>query len=146
MHISVYLVILFLSLIISIISGIIAHSKPHLEKSCGFICFIGIVATVFMVGTIIANQDISNDQATYITEEGYELNLYYDSINNSHNEYVRYDFYERVENYNAFYNRYIEHSENFFLAPFYTLEKIDGAQPISFPLRTEDYYSKSSQG
>ncbi len=146
MHISVYLVILFLSLIISIVFGIISHSKPHLEKSCGFICFIGIVATIFMITTIIVNQGSSNKQAKAIVEENYELNLYYEAVNNSHNEYIRYDFYERVKNHNKDYENYIKKSENPFYAPFYNIEDLEGCYPVPFTLRNEDYFVKNTQG
>ena len=145
MPIIAYFVILFVGLVLAGLGLFIARkdsSKPGWPN----LLIIGFIFVLTMFVVIVGNEYESNDHAIYILEEGYELNLYYDSINNSHNEYVRYDFYERVEKYNESYNRYMEKSENFFLAPFYKIEKLGGNQKISFPLRNEDYYSNSAQG
>ena len=68
-----------------------------------FIAF-GVVATV---GAATYNTTAEKIQEQYDT-----IMLYYDTIDNCRNEYVRFDFYARVQDYNAEYLKTQEKAEN----------------------------------
>lgn len=87
-----------------------------------------IIAGVAGVGSI--------GVADSIVVENKELLLYEEAIENSDNEYVRFDFMEKIENHNARIRRYERNSENIWLESFYPIEDLQGIEEIEFELRT----------
>ena len=65
---------------------------------------LGVVA---IVGSATYNGVAERIQEQYDT-----IMLYYDTIDNCRNEYVRFDFYARVQNYNAEYLKTQEKAKN----------------------------------
>ena len=111
--------------------------------------YLSIPGLMILIPTIIfliTTPQNAKFEAKAIVAENYDLNLYYETVNNSHNEYVRYDFYERVKDHNKDYENYIKKSENPFYAPFYNVENLEGCYPVPFALRNEDYFTKDTQG
>lgn len=70
-----------------------------------FLCVI--TGAVCGLGTAICHSDIAKAKA-----EHEDLMLYYYTVVNSNNEYLRYDYYNKVNDYNAEYNRLLEVSES----------------------------------
>lgn len=97
---------------------------------------IGICAAVFaiIIAGVICIGSIG--VADSIVVENKELLLYEEAIEDSDNEYVRFDFMEKVENHNARIRRYKRNSENIWLGSFYPVEDLQGIEEIDFELRT----------
>ncbi len=80
----------------------------------------------------------ANKLADNLVEENYKLNLYYGPVSSSHNEYVRYDFYNEANAHDKALDSYIESSKKLILKDFYRAEKLEGIQKINFSLRTDE--------
>lgn len=80
----------------------------------------------------------SNQIATNLVEENYELNLYYGPVNSSFNEYVRYDFYEKAETHDDAIDKYMKNANTFILKDFYKVEKLKGIHKVNFSLRADE--------
>ena len=129
--------IVIVSAILMAVIGFILLAKTQLRElsqSLITIGFFGIILTIFTVCCGVAT---SYDMAENIVEEHAVLETYYEIVDKSYNEYVRYDYKERVDNFNTSIDNYYKYSENIFMAPFYTLDKIGYAKPIYFELRHE---------
>lgn len=124
--------------------GIFFNAKKG--EGWAYLSIPGIVILLPTIIFLITTPQNAKFEAKAIVAENYELNLYHETVNNSHNEYVRYDFYERVKNHNKKYENYIKKSENPFYAPFYNTEDLEGCYPVPFALRNEDYFAKNTQG
>lgn len=82
-------------------------------------------------------------QVDDLRQEYENILIYYNTIDTCDNEYVRFDFYKRVERYNSQYEALVKDSESAWVGAFYP----DGWQeefgPIDFLLRggTENDYA-----
>ena len=99
---------------------------------------VGIVLCIVCVLASVALFTSSNQIATNLVEENYELNLYYGPVNSSFNEYVRYDFYEKAETHDAAIDSYMKNANTFILKDFYKVEKLGGIHKINFSLRADE--------
>lgn len=88
-------------------------------------------------------------QVDSLKSEAKAILLYYNTINESDNEYVRFDFYQRVNDYNARYTNLQENSESAWIGAFYPRGWDSEVGLIDFMLRTgseggvydyEDYF------
>lgn len=68
-----------------------------------------------------------------------ELMLYYNTVNYSTNEYVRYDYFDKVEAYNEWYNRLEADSTSWLLAAFFPSDWNTEFSPINFQLHGDEY-------
>lgn len=89
------------------------------------------------------------DQVDSLKSEAKAILLYYNTINESDNEYVRFDFYQRVNDYNARYTNLQENTESAWIGAFYPRGWDSEVGLIDFMLRTgsengvydyEDYF------
>ena len=75
--------------------------------------FIVIAVLSVGLGLITASIYDTHLQTTSKLQAAYDgLMLYYDLVDNSTNEYVRYDYYDRVMEYNADYKHHMENDDN----------------------------------
>lgn len=137
--------IFFIGLIVSIIAFIVSLCLQHFKIgnsvilkiiqvfSVTFIFIFVIIMTMLFVG--------ADAEAENIVSMNYELNLYQQPIENAVNEYVRFDFYNKVQYHNELLLKYQHASENFFLKDFYKIEKLNGCQEINFLLRLDESQS-----
>lgn len=88
------------------------------------------------IGAAVSSNDVENLKA-----EAAEIELYYNTINYSTNEYVRFDFYQKVQNYNEWYKEVQEQSESIWIGAFYPKGWQDEIVPIEFYLNdgAQDY-------
>ena len=86
-------------------------------------------------------------QVDNLRDEAQAILLYYNTINESDNEYVRFDFYQRVKDYNVRYTNLQENTESAWIGAFYPK---GWDSEIDFMLRTgsdngaydyEDYFN-----
>lgn len=68
-----------------------------------------------------------------------ELMLYYNTVNYSTNEYVRYDYFDKVEAYNEWYNKLEADSTSWFLSAFFPNDWNAEFSPINFQLHGDGY-------
>lgn len=129
--------------IIAII-GILVCIGATVCKACDFgrkeICdgvqFFGIAVALLSVVLAVMVFASSSGVADSLVAEYEELSLYSEVVEESDNEYIRFDFNDRVETYNARIKRYKKNSENIFLEDFYKIEDLKNAKEIEFELRT----------
>lgn len=89
-------------------------------------------------------------QVDNLRDEAKAILLYYNTINESDNEYVRFDFYQRVKDYNVRYTNLQENTESAWIGAFYPQGWDSEIGLIDFMLRTgsdngaydyEDYFN-----
>lgn len=69
------------------------------------------------------------------------LMLYYNTVSNSPNEYVRFDFYNRVNEFNANYEDIVERSKSIWVGAFFDKDWSNEIAPIVFELHGDEYYA-----
>ena len=83
-------------------------------------------------------------QVDNLKDEAKAIILYYNTINESDNEYVRFDFYQRVKDYNVRYTNLQDNTESAWIGAFYPkgwdLEKIDKCCDMG--VAREDFWHK----
>lgn len=134
--------IFFIGLIASIIAFIVSLCLQHFKiGNAEILKNIQIFAAVFIFIFVIISAALyikADAEANTITELNYELTLYQQPVENAFNEYVRFDFYNRVQTHNELLLNYQRASENFLLKDFYKIEKLGGCQKINFSLRSDE--------
>lgn len=96
-----------------------------------------ICVALFLV-SIALGLTIREDIA-HVNERYDELMLYYNTVNYSTNEYVRYDYFDKVEAYNERYNRLEADSTSWLLAAFFSSDWNAEFSPINFQLHGDEY-------
>ena len=92
------------------------------------------LATVSIVGSAAYNSAAEKVQEHYDT-----IMLYYDTIDNCRNEYVRFDFYTRVQDYNAEYLKTQEKAEDMWFGKLFPSNWNENCKTIDFELHTGAY-------
>ena len=80
-----------------------------------------------------------NRQVRDLAEEFENITLYHETISLSENEYVRFNFYERVREYNKAYLDTVKESENMFYGALYPKDWAKDLTTIEFMLRENVY-------
>ena len=75
-------------------------------------------------------------EARDLIAEFEDITLYHETVSLSSNEYVRFNFYERVREYNKAYFDTVKESENIFYGALYPKNWAEGLTTIEFYLRT----------
>lgn len=75
-----------------------------------------------------------------------DLMVYYDIVNNSTDEVVRYDYYTDVLDYNERYRRLQEDNKSFWIGCFMTDEEMESLLTIDFCLRQDVYDTSPGEG
>lgn len=70
------------------------------------------------------------------------LMLYYNTIVNSENEYVRYDYYEKVNAYNEDYEKMLISADSKWTGWFYPVEDVARLAPVDFTLHGDNFYGE----
>lgn len=107
-----------------------------------FICFLRIVLLIacIMLGALnitmmsFVSSNINSTRARYD-----DLMLYYNIVNNSTNEYVRYDYFEKVNAYNNCYTDLEADSNSWFSAAYFPKDWNADFGPIDFQLHGDEY-------
>ena len=89
------------------------------------------LGTVSIVAGAVCNNDISSLKA-----ESEYINLYYNTVLYTDNEYVRFDFYQRVQDYNSSYAELQEKSQSIWIGAFYPRDWDTEILPIEFWLNS----------
>lgn len=68
-----------------------------------------------------------------------DLMLYYTTVNNSTNEYVRYNYYDKIQNYNEHYIKLVAYEGDFWIGNLIHESWLDGCGLIDFQLHGDEY-------
>ncbi len=93
--------------------------------------FVLVLGTVSIVAGAVCDNDISTLKA-----ESEHINLYYNTVLYTDNEYVRFDFYQRVQDYNDSYAELQEKSKSIWIGAFYPKGWDAEILPIEFLLNS----------
>ena len=93
--------------------------------------FALVLGTVSIVAGVVCDNDISTLKA-----EAEHINLYYNTVLYTDNEYVRFDFYQRVQDYNSSYTELQEKSKSIWIGAFYPKGWDTEVLPIEFLLNS----------
>lgn len=99
------------------------------------ICFLVVTLIMGCWNAAIANRASSDAQDLITTYN--DLVLYQDTVSYSGNEYVRFDFYTKVQEYNEAYNDYLAICENGWVNCWYKADNISNISLIDFSLNYE---------
>lgn len=115
---------------------VVFGSKNHLLRR-GF--SLGLVLSILLMAFCGVYSGIARDKFVGLRAEYSDLMLYYNTVNNSTNEYVRYDYYEKVMDYNEDYENYQEQTENSWVGALCSKDWGLGIGLIDFQLHGDDY-------
>lgn len=68
-----------------------------------------------------------------------DLMLYYNTVDNSVNEYVRYNYFNKVQEYNKWYANLASFKDDFFFGNLVHESWLDGCGMIDFQLHGDEY-------
>ena len=86
------------------------------------------------------------DELAILQNEYNDLMVYYDVVNNSIDEVVRYNYYTDVLDYNERCRRLQEDNKSFWIGCFMTDEEIETLPVIDFYLRQDVYDTSPGEG
>lgn len=109
------------------------------NKAMRRICATGLVLCVIATGIFGIGRACANSATNKIIAQYEDLTLYYNTVNYSSNEYVRYDYYDKVQTYNATYQNLIEATEDPVFGCFYPKNWFANIGLIDFQLHGDEY-------
>ena len=125
------------AIIIAIVAGITIFLHPtKLAKQIviGAMILAVIFGIVCLIGMGVVGCDVALAQETYDN-----LMLYYYTVETSTNEYLRYDYYNKVNEYNECYNELVARSKSLTQNWFFDTAALDKLDTISFTLHGDGY-------
>lgn len=100
-----------------------------------------VIAIMAIILTISVGAGARSDLQS-VTERYDDLMLYYNTVVYSDNEYVRYDYFNKVKAYNEDYEAIIRASESKWTGWFYPAEDIAKLNTIDFTLHGDNFYGE----
>lgn len=100
------------------------------------LCLLVMFGTSCLIGAAVCSKEIADLRA-----EHDHIMTYYDVVDRCENEYVRFDFYQEVEDYKVAYAAVVRGAASPWKGAFYPKNWQEEIAPIEFYLRTgaEDY-------
>lgn len=103
---------------------------------------IGMLALSLVFGAAAGIAGATASASVSRLEAEYDnIMLYYNTVSNSPNEYVRFDFYNRVNEFNANYENVVERSKSIWVGAFFDKDWSNEIVPIVFELHGDEYYA-----
>jgi hypothetical protein len=103
---------------------------------------IGMLALSLVFGAAAGIASATTSASVSRLETEYDnIMLYYNTVSNSPNEYVRFDFYNRVNEFNANYENVVEQSKSSWIGAFFDKDWSNRIAPIVFELHGDEYYA-----
>jgi uncharacterized membrane protein YfhO len=135
-YLSLLIAAMLLTAIIIVIAIVFRYQKnPVMQKviAIGLILSVLLGAGAAIYGTCVRSS-IDDLTATYK-----DLILYKSTVENSMNEYIRYDYYEKVNEYNERYSHIQEGAESPWFSVLYPRNWDSEAEVIIFQLHGDHY-------
>lgn len=100
------------------------------------LCLVVMFGASCLIGVAVCSREIAELRAEYD-----QIMIYYDVVDQCENEYVRFDFYQEVEDYNIAYAAVVKSAASPWKGEFYPENWQEKIAPIEFYLWTgvEDY-------
>lgn len=114
----------------------------HPTKLAKGVMSSAVIVAVIALVLIIAFSAGAKSDIEGLTARYNDLMLYYNTVVYSDNEYVRYDYYDKVNVYNDWYERTIKSSESKWSGWFYSDEDLARIHPINFTLHGDNFYGE----
>ena len=95
---------------------------------------ISLIVALCFGFNICLGKAISSHTMNSLINQYQELTVYYNTVNTSTNEYLRYNYYDKVQAYNKDYEATLKKSLNVFYGAFYPTKTIKQLSPIDFQL------------
>lgn len=135
----ILLTILLIALILTAAAIIVPAIFHHRSKWLHYVVCVGLaICIAFSIACGCVGNGAHRD-AAWLKAESADIQLYYNTIVYSDNEYVRYNFYDRVMEYNRLYEAYQEAVENPWTSWLYDEDVLTECTPINFVLSTGTY-------
>lgn len=133
-----YLMLIAISM--AICGAVVIFWMCHLEKHPKWM--ETIVMTLLVPAIVIfafwgASLGCASDNRLDNQEEYNQLKLYQYTVEHSTNEYLRYDYYNRVQEWNERYEAIKENEQNPWISWFY-FDTMEGCAPIDFVLHGDE--------
>jgi hypothetical protein len=131
------LCVLALTAIAIVVTAIFGYQKNvTMRKLIAF----GLCASLLLSGFAIVFGGIVANTADELTATYNDLILYQTTVEQSTNEYVRYDYYDKVVAYNEAFADYVIASQDKWLGGLYPANWDEGIALIDFQLHGDNYY------
>ena len=101
---------------------------------------LGLCASLLLSGFAIVFGGIVSNTADELTATYNDLILYQTTVEHSTNEYVRYDYYDKVTAYNEAFADYVIASQDKWLGGLYPTDWDEDIAIIDFQLHGDNYY------
>lgn len=135
----ILLTVLLIALILTAAAIIVPAVFHYKSKWLYHAVCVGLaICLVFGVSCVCVGNGARND-AAWLETESADIQLYYNTVVYSDNEYVRYDFYNRVVEYNHRYEAYQNAVESPWTSWLFDADVLTNCTPIDFALNAGTY-------
>ena len=128
--------VLALTAIAIVVTVVFGYQKNATMRK---IILIGLAVSLLMSGFAIVFGGIVGNTASELTATYNDLILYQTTVEHSTNEYVRYDYYDKVTAYNEAFADYGIASQDKWLGSLYPADWDEGIAIIDFQLHGDFY-------
>lgn len=137
----IFLVMLLISALVATAGLTTRFIFKHNETWLNRVVIAALCLTVFFGANCGIGVAVCSNQIANLRTERDRIMIYYDIVDQCENEYVRFDFYQEVEDYNAAYATAVKDAASPWRNVFYPSNWQEEITPIEFYLRTgvEDY-------
>lgn len=127
----VFLLAVIALMIITCVTKRTLHTAPAFLIACiSLLCMtIVIVSLMINIGTFSTNESKFDDYM--------DLAVYYNAVNESNDEVMRWHYYNKVNEWNEEYENYLKMNDNVWIGFFYGDHDYDGCDFINLELRQE---------
>ena len=137
----ILLVMLLISALIAVAGLIVRLVFKYNETWLNRVVIMALTLMVGFGASCLIGVAVCSNQIADLRAEHDHIMIYYDVVDQCENEYVRFDFYQEVEDYNAAYAVAVKDTASPWRGAFYPANWQAEITPIEFYLRTgaEDY-------
>ena len=135
-YLTMLLSIMALTVIAIVVTVIFGYQKNATMRK---IIAIGLAASLLLSGFAIVFGGIVGNTADELAATYHDLVLYQTTVEHSTNEYVRYDYYDKVVKYNEAYADYMIAAQGKWLGGLYPANWDEGIAIIDFQLHGDFY-------
>ena len=140
MGLSILFIIFVIGVLITggVALGFSQKNRKTATKWMHIMVAVGVLA-VLSGGTIMLEDHFREKKAEEMRIEYRELKLYSGTVEFSGNEYLRFRYYNEVNDYNARYDEMVKLQTNWFTGNIGPDDMLEGYGHIEFTLRGDDY-------
>ncbi len=135
----ILLTILLIALILTTAAIVVPMIFRYRATWLRYVVCVGLAICIAFGITCPCVANSANKTEEWLKQESADILLYYNTVNYSDNEYVRYDFYNRVKEYNRVYAAYQEAVEAPLTSWLYDEDVLTECGLIDFMLSTGTY-------